>query len=214
MNDMTQAAFDYTALPVELAMTTRAAAERIKLRLKRTVEDIIEIGRELTAIKPSLDGCFDDWFEKETGLDRSMAYKFMQVAEKFGALNYSTSALSPTVLYLLAAPSTPDAVVEQAIEQTEAGEKVTVALVKQWKDTALEAKQRAEEFRQESNERRRKIRDLEGQIDLLKANLPEVRERIVAPVDYDAAKKEVGDLYPERQQQARWPSCRLQGVCG
>ncbi len=47
MSDMMQAGFDYGALPVELAVKSRAAAERIKLRLKRTVEDIIEIGRHV-----------------------------------------------------------------------------------------------------------------------------------------------------------------------
>lgn len=51
MSDMMQTGFDYGALPVELAVKSRAAAERIKLRLKRTVEDIIEIGRELTEVK-------------------------------------------------------------------------------------------------------------------------------------------------------------------
>ncbi|MBK9952918.1 MAG: hypothetical protein IPP10_15830 [Candidatus Competibacteraceae bacterium] len=46
MNAMTQAGFDYAALPSEMAFETRAAAERIKLRLKKTVEDIIEIGQD------------------------------------------------------------------------------------------------------------------------------------------------------------------------
>ena len=171
---MTQAAFDYTALPVELAVTTRAAAERIKLRLKRTVEDIIEIGRELTVVKDELPhGQFLPWIAAEFEMSDQTARNFMMVADKFSDKFKTVLDLTPKVLYALAAPSTPDAVVEKAIEQTEAGEKVTVALVKQWKDTALEAKQRAEEFRQESNERRRKIRDLEGQIDLLKANPPE-----------------------------------------
>lgn len=87
MSDLIQTGFDYAALPVDTALNARAAAERIKLRLKRTVEDIIEIGRELTAVKPSLEGVFDAWFEKETGLERHMSYKFMQVYEKFGMVN-------------------------------------------------------------------------------------------------------------------------------
>ena len=100
-------------------MVAKTAAERIKLRLKRTVEDIIEIGRELKGIKPSLTGCFDAWFESETGLDRHMAYKFIQAAEKFGTVNNLPSSISPTVIYLLSAPSTPDSVVEKAIEKAE-----------------------------------------------------------------------------------------------
>ena len=66
MSDMMQTGFDYGALPVELAVKSRAAAERIKLRLKRTVEDIIEIGRELTAIKAELPhGQFLPWIAAE-----------------------------------------------------------------------------------------------------------------------------------------------------
>lgn len=86
-------------------------------------EDIIEIGRELTAVKPSLEGTFDAWFEAETGLDRQMAYKFIGATEKFGGGAYNNyTSLSPTVLYLLSAPSTPETVVQQAIEKAEAGE--------------------------------------------------------------------------------------------
>ena len=40
MNELTQAYFDYAVLPIDAALTARAAAERIKLRLKRTVEDL------------------------------------------------------------------------------------------------------------------------------------------------------------------------------
>ncbi len=112
MSAMTQTGFDYAALPVDAALNARAAAERIKLRLKRTVEDIIEIGRELTAVKPSLEGRFDAWFESETGLERTAAYRFVGAFEKFGngALHNATS-FSPTVIYLLSAPSTPESVI-------------------------------------------------------------------------------------------------------
>lgn len=62
MSELTQVGFDYAALPVDAAITARAAAERIKLRLKRTVEDVIEIGRELTAVKEELPhGQFLPW---------------------------------------------------------------------------------------------------------------------------------------------------------
>jgi len=37
MSELIQTGFDYAALPVDAALTARAAAERIKLRLKRTV---------------------------------------------------------------------------------------------------------------------------------------------------------------------------------
>ena len=183
MSDMMQTGFDYGALPVELAVKSRAAAERIKLRLKRTVEDIIEIGRELTAIKAELPhGQFLPWIAAEFEMDQKTAFNFMSVYERFGSGKLGIIPnFKPTILYALSAPSTPESVIDKAIEQAEAGDKVTVADVKQWKEAAQVASQRAEEFRQESNIRRKKIRELEQQIDLLKTEKPEqeVVEKII-----------------------------------
>ena len=129
----------------------------------------------MTAVKPSLEGRFDAWFESETGLERTAAYRFVGAFEKFGngALHNATS-FSPTVIYLLSAPSTPESVIDKAVAKAETGEKVTVADVKDWKadyeserQARLTAEQRAQEFGAESNDRRIKIRELEAQIDLL-----------------------------------------------
>lgn len=60
------------------------------------------------------------------------------------------------------------------------------------------ATQRCEEFRQESNERRKTIRELETQIDLLKAQpTPEPEKIIVAPDDYEIAKAKAAQLETE-----------------
>lgn len=207
MSDMMQTGFDYGALPVELAVKSRAAAERIKLRLKRTVEDIIEIGRELTAIKAELPhGQFLPWIAAEFEMSERTARDFMQVHERFGGKSAIIADFKPTILYALSAPSTPESVIEKAVEQAEAGDKVTVADVKQWKDAAQSASQRAEEFRQESNARRKKIRELEQQVDLLKTEKPEPEVRIEAPSDYEATKeraeKLASDLKRLKEQQA------------
>lgn len=205
MSDMMQTGFDYGALPVEVGISGRIIGERLRTRLKRTVQDIIESGKDLISIKPNLEGCFDAWFEHETGLDRQMAYKFIAAADRFGDGAYNNyTALSPTVIYLLSAPSTPESVIDRAIEQAEAGDKVTVADVKQWKEAAQAASQRAEEFRQESNARRKKIRELEQQVDLLKAEKPEpeiiekIIEKPVIPPEFanleDALKSKRAEL--------------------
>lgn len=201
MNDMMQTGFDYAALPVDAALNARAAAERIKLRLKRTVEDIIEIGRELTAVKDELPhGQFLPWIAAEFEMDQKTAFNFMSVSERFGNKLGIIPNFKPTILYALAAPSTPDSVIEKAIEKAESGAKVTVADVKDWKAELDAATQRCEEFRQESNERRKTIRELETQIDLLKAQpAPEPEKVYVAPADYKTIKAEAAKL---RQQLA------------
>lgn len=48
------AAFSYAALSSDVEVECRAAAERIKVRMKRTTEDIIAIGKELIAVKERL----------------------------------------------------------------------------------------------------------------------------------------------------------------
>ena len=228
MNDLIQSSFDYAALPAATAMTTRAAAERIKLRLKRTVEDIIEIGRDLTAVKADLPhGQFLPWIAAEFEMSHVTATQFMNVADRFGGQILNNLIFKPTVLYALAAPSTPDTIIEKAIEKAESGEKVTVADVKDWKAELEVEKQRTEEFRQESNERRKKVRELEEKIDLLtirdrmmqdrleQANqeinhlatvVPEPEKVVVAPEDYEHLKQTERDLrsdLAELKQQQR-----------
>ena len=197
MSEMIQAGFDYGALPAESAIVARTAAERIRLRLKRTVEDIIEIGRELTEVKAELPhGQFLLWIAAEFEMSRQTADNFTSVYERFGNGKLPIiSNFKPTILYALAAPATPDSVIDKAIEQGAAGEKVTVADVKQWKEAAQAAEQRAEEFRIESNNRRKTIRELETQIDLLKSAPPEIQ--IQTPADYEATKQKVSLLAGE-----------------
>lgn len=198
MSEMIQAGFDYGALPAESAIVARTAAERIRLRLKRTVEDIIEIGRELTEVKAELPhGQFLPWIAAEFEMSDQSARQFMWVYDRFGDENQKIFEFRPSVIYALSAPSTPDSVIEKAIEQGAAGEKVTAADVKQWKEAAQVASQRAEEFRIESNNRRKTIRELETQIDLLKSEKVAPEVRIETPSDYEATKQKVSLLAGE-----------------
>ncbi len=56
--------------------------------------------------------------------DRS-ARNFMRVAERFEDKSEIISDFEPTVLYALAAPSTPDEVVEKALQQAQIGETIS-----------------------------------------------------------------------------------------
>jgi len=61
------------------------------------------------------------------------ARQFMWVYDRFGGENQKVFEFRPSVLYALSAPSTPESVLEKAIEKAESGEKVTVSEVKTWK---------------------------------------------------------------------------------
>lgn len=217
MNELIQATFDYESLPAQSAILARTAAERIKLRLKRTVEDIIEIGRELMEVKAALPhGKFLPWIAGEFEMTAWTANQFMNVADRFGGKNEIITYFKPTILYALAAPSTPDTIIEKAIEKADTGEKVTVADVKDWKaeleaerqahDQALATEQqRSSEWREQWIKERDEKRAIE--LKLKTAPKPAVQTVEVIPDDYEESKRKLADLEQQlkqtRQEQAR-----------
>ena len=69
------------------------------------------------------NGKFLPWIADEFEMSRQTADNFTSVYERFGngkLPNFSN--FKPSILYALSAPSTPDSVVEKAIEKAEAGE--------------------------------------------------------------------------------------------
>ena len=69
------------------------------------------------------NGKFLPWIADEFEMSRQTADNFTSVYERFGngkLPNFSN--FKPSILYALSAPSTPESVVEKAIEKAEAGE--------------------------------------------------------------------------------------------
>jgi len=125
--------FDYSPLDTKIAEKARSAAERIRERLTKTLEDLIEVGSDLLAVKEALDhGQFGAWLRAEFGWAERTARNFMSVAERFGkSARVADLTIDPTAAYLLAAPSTPDEARQAAVERAEAGEHVTTAVAKE-----------------------------------------------------------------------------------
>jgi len=128
--------FDYSTLAPDLQVEVKTATERIKLRMKRTAEDIIEIGKDLISIKEKLShGDFLPWIKSEFEMSEPTAKRLMSVARRFPEIA-QIERFAPSTLYELAAPSTSDEVVEQVIEKAEKGEKITAKQVKDLKEQA------------------------------------------------------------------------------
>ena len=128
MSEIQRSLFDYSALAPDVAREAMATAERIKLRLRRTAEDLVEIGRELTEQKARLGhGNFLPWIEAEFGMSYQSANKFMLVFEKFGK-SPIIGDFKPTVLSLLA--SAPEPAITAVTARAEAGEKIDVKAVR------------------------------------------------------------------------------------
>lgn len=126
--------FNYDLLETRVAEQARSSAQRIRDKVKRTIEDIIEVGNDLLAVREALPhGQFGPWLVAEFGWTERTARNFMAVAERFGPKTEMISDLTiqPTAAYLLAAPSAPDEAREAAIERAEAGEQITTAVAKE-----------------------------------------------------------------------------------
>jgi hypothetical protein len=126
--------FDYSPLDPQTARQVRDSAERIREKIKKTVEDIIEVGNDLLAVKEKLPhGQFGAWLKAEFGWGDRMAQNFMSVAERFGAKTEIIADLTiqPTAAYLLAAPSVPDEARQLALERAESGEKITTSVARE-----------------------------------------------------------------------------------
>jgi hypothetical protein len=137
------AQFDYSALNAEAAALAKTTAHKIKLHQQRTSAEIIEIGTELISVQKAIGhGHFGRWLEAEFGWTDRTARNYMRAAERFGAKSETISVLPQTTIYLLAAKSTPDAIVGEVIGKLEAGETVDPGQIE---DQVLTARKEAKE---------------------------------------------------------------------
>ena len=126
MSELVQTTFDYSALTETEADVAKRSADIIKLRLRRTAEDIVEIGRELARVKDALPhGKFERWIASEFEMTDQTARRFMQAFAKFGKSN-KMLLFKPSVIYELSAPSTPDIVTGKQIGRASCRERVYV----------------------------------------------------------------------------------------
>ncbi|MGK7947278.1 MAG: DUF3102 domain-containing protein [Xenococcaceae cyanobacterium] len=118
--------FDYSSLDKETSSFIQSRTFEIKKLIKRSVEDIINIGNNLIEVKERLGfGNFYDWLEVEFNWTSRTAVRFMSVAQRFNSDNVSDlNNILPSALYQLAAPSTPDEAVTEALERAKVGETI------------------------------------------------------------------------------------------
>lgn len=147
--------FDYASLPINDAMELNAIKERIKIRLKRTAEDIIEIGKDLIVAKEKCGhGGFEKWLKTEFEMSQDSAQRFINVAKSFGDNPHNAVFdLKPTALYMLSAPSTPETVREVVIERIESGEKVDLKEIERLKKEAADLRDFNDELVKEVSEK-------------------------------------------------------------
>ena len=112
----------------------RQEANVIKLKMKRSVSDIIDAGKRLHAVKKRLPhGYFKKWIETELGCHYTTGVNLMRVADVFGDSQEKVSnmGVAASILYFLATPSTPKQARQKVIQLIEDGENISYAETKQ-----------------------------------------------------------------------------------
>jgi DNA repair exonuclease SbcCD ATPase subunit len=182
--------FDYASLPINDAMELKASAERIKIRLKRGAEDIIENGRDLLDSKNKLGhGKFERWIKSEFGLGLTTAKKFIQVFEKFGDKSPLCGDLKPSEIYLLAQDSTPEIVREIVIEKIENGEKVDLKEIERLKSENKAILDNLAGANREIEETQKRVNFLVDDRDAFRKQNDELRNSLAFEVDKKATEK-------------------------
>ena len=122
--------FDYASLAPDLAEDARAVAQRVRAGHVRTMQTILEMGRELSGLKVRLGhGRFGPWLEAEFGAVARTAQNYMLAADRFGSTPEIISLLPPATVYALAAPSTPEPVRAEVVRRLTQGERLLPAEV-------------------------------------------------------------------------------------
>ena len=181
MNAVVDVGFDYAALDQGDRDAVREAGVRIRLRMARTAQDIIEIGRDLIAVKERVGhGGFIRWIEAEFGMTDRSARSFMQVADRFASKSETVSDLTPTILYALAAPSTPEPVVDEVVERAATGERVTKddvkALKEKYEAENADLKSKLNDYKLKEKDAKATSTDAMQQVEELRAELNTLRD--------------------------------------
>jgi hypothetical protein len=129
-----QAMFDWSLLEPAKRESLEEATAEIRRRIRRSAEDVLEIGRLLRHVKDDLPrGMWGGWLRVSFDWSERTAQRFIQTSSVFDALSAvrtPTEMFEPTAMYLIAAGTTPEQVRWDMVDRANAGEYVTAAVVR------------------------------------------------------------------------------------
>ncbi|QNQ63356.1 hypothetical protein IB024_04990 [Brucella sp. 6810] len=111
----------YKSLPENEAEQLQAVAARINHNRTSIKQAILDIGKDLIAIKNSIPGHFDRWLKLEFSWSKSTAWNYINAAQRFGDKPEVFEALPPATIYKLAAKATPEAVRTEIVAEIMSG---------------------------------------------------------------------------------------------
>ena len=206
-----QSAFDYSVVDGESAKRLQEIGKKIRIL---DAVACVQIGSELAEAQKLLNRQgvkgegFQRWVASETPYGKQAAYDLINIHKKFTPDNFVQligQGFSQTIIARLAAPSTPDSVIEKAREVAESGGALTVAQVEEMKRQAkaeVEAelererqaridaeaklaaeKRRTNESQQESNKRLREIKEKNQLLQSAQAESARLRNSIASEAE-------------------------------
>jgi hypothetical protein len=99
--------------------------------------DMLETGCDLTRMKERLGhGKFLKWIDAEFAITPRTAQKYMNAADVFSGKYELVSHLPPSIIYDLAAPSTPPHVRDEILQRLETGERPPASIIREMVRTA------------------------------------------------------------------------------
>ncbi|MEM6452393.1 MAG: DUF3102 domain-containing protein [Cyanobacteria bacterium P01_D01_bin.105] len=122
------ALFDYDSLDAGQRSIIQQRTGEIRERLRRSAQDVWEIGQKLSDVRSRLKyGQFLTWIKAEFGWSQRTAYNFINVYETFGDrfANLAKVNIATSLLYQLASPSVPEELREQILRAAEQGDTMT-----------------------------------------------------------------------------------------
>lgn len=123
--------FDYEDLDIEIRVIVQQRTSEIKNLMRRTSQEIIEMGQKLIDVKYQLGhGNFRSWLKAEFDWSVQTATRFIQVAENFQCSDLTRCDIAASALYLLASPSTLKEARAEALQRASLGENITYTKAK------------------------------------------------------------------------------------
>jgi len=118
-------------IPESDKQTMKSHTSLIRSRINDVTQNIVLIGKSLRTIRELLPhGEWGKWLDAEFSWSERQAQNFMNIDAKFGDKSAIIADLSPTVLGLLSAPSTPEEARTEVLDEARS-EKITVARAKE-----------------------------------------------------------------------------------
>ena len=181
-------AFNYEGIEPGLADSLRKQAERIRDRIKKTIPDIIEIGRDLLAVQESIPyGKFGTWLRAEFGWHERTAQNWMLLATVFGDRSEIVSDLPQGLLCRLAAKSTPKNIAADVVTKLEQGDPADKVIEEAKRQIEVARQQRALDREKKRRSERASKRTLQRR-ELEKKEREEQRQREREQAEAIAAK--------------------------